>query len=90
MDTYQTHEEYMRQAMLDADRVDMVNSPPHYTAGEIECIVALKAALGPEGFKAFCRGNVIKYNWRSKLKNGVEDTKKARWYIDRLIETEEE
>ena len=89
MDTYQSHEEYMKQAMRQSD-VDMVNSPPHYTSGDIECIDAIRAALGPEGFKAFCRGNAIKYNWRSSLKNGVEDTKKARWYIDRLIETEEE
>ena len=89
MDTYQTHEEYMRQAMRQSD-VDMVNSPPHYTSGDIECIDAIRAALGPEGFKAFCRGNAIKYNWRSSLKNGVEDIAKARWYMDKLIETEDE
>ena len=89
MDAHQTHEEYMRQAMRQSD-VDMVNAPPHYTAGDIECIDAIKAALGPQGFRAFCRGNAIKYNWRSSLKNGVEDIQKARWYMDKLIETEEE
>ena len=89
MDTHKSHEEYMKQAMRQAD-VDMVNSPPHYTSGDIECIDAIRAALGPEGFKAFCRGNAIKYNWRSSLKNGVEDIAKARWYMDKLIETEDE
>jgi len=89
MVTHLGHEEYMKQSMRQLD-VDMVNSPPHYTAGDIECIDAIRAALGPEGFKAFCRGNAIKYNWRSSLKNGVEDIEKARWYMDKLIETEDD
>jgi len=89
MATHLSHEEYMKQSMRQSD-VDMVNSPPHYTSGDIECIDAIRAALGPEGFKAFCRGNAIKYNWRSSLKNGVEDIAKARWYMDKLIETEDE
>jgi len=81
------HEEYMTQQ---ANKADMVNAPPHYTAGDIECIDAIRAALGPQGFRAFCRGNAIKYNWRSSLKNGLEDIQKARWYMDKLIEQEEE
>ena len=89
MATHISHEEYMKQSMHQSD-VDMVNSPPHYTSGDIECIDAIRAALGPEGFKAFCRGNAIKYNWRSNLKNGVEDIEKARWYMEKFIETEDE
>ena len=82
------HEEYMRQAQMQSDHeVDMVNSPPHYTHGDIECIDAIRAALGPEGFAAFCRGNVIKYNFRCDHKGGVQDVEKAEWYLDKLIDT---
>lgn len=66
--------------------VDMVNSPAHYTAGKVECIDALEAATtGLQGIEAVCVANAIKYLWRHKHKNGIEDCKKARWYIDRLI-----
>jgi len=66
---------------------DPVN-PSHYKQGGIECIEAIKAALG-EGFPDYLRGNVMKYLWRYKEKGGVEDLKKARWYLDRLIQEEE-
>lgn len=67
--------------------VDMVNHPSHYTQGGIECIDALKAAtVSKTGIEAVCTANAIKYLWRYEEKNGVEDVKKARWYIDRLIE----
>ena len=62
----------------------MVNHPPHYNQGGIEAIDAIEAALGQEGFAAYCRGNALKYIWRSKLKNGTEDLQKAAWYIDRM------
>ena len=65
---------------------DPVNHPAHYTQGGIECIDALKAALGVDGFKSYCRGNIIKYLWRTDHKNKVEDLKKAQWYLSRLIE----
>lgn len=65
---------------------DMVNNPPHYNFGGIECIDALQAALGPEGFKAYCRGACLKYLWRCEHKNGLEDLKKCRWYLNRLID----
>ncbi len=60
---------------------DMVNSPDHYNQGDIECIDCIEAALGEEGFIAYCRGNAIKYNWRAGHKlDSVEDLKKAAWY----------
>jgi len=66
---------------------DMVNHPPHYTQGSVECIEAIRASLGLEGFVAYCRGNVQKYLWRSEHKGKtVEDMKKAAWYLDRAIE----
>ena len=65
---------------------DMVNAPPHYNQAGIECIDAIAAATsGKTGIEAVCVANVIKYLWRYELKNGVEDVKKARWYLDRLI-----
>ena len=70
---------------------DMVNKPPHYTAGGIECIDAIGAALSShkDPMGAWLTGQVIKYLWRWPLKNGVEDLKKARFYLDRLIQREE-
>jgi hypothetical protein len=64
--------------------VDNVNHPAHYNQGGIECIEAIKAALG-DGFAAYLRGNVIKYLWRCEHKGGVEDLKKAEFYLDRAI-----
>ena len=71
--------------------VDMVNHPSHYTQGGIECIDTLKAAtVSKTGIEAVCTANAIKYLWRYEEKNGIEDVKKARWYIDRLIKELEE
>ena len=71
--------------------IDMVNHPSHYTQGGIECIDALKAAtVSKTGIEAVCTANAIKYLWRYEEKNGIEDVKKARWYIDRLIKELEE
>jgi hypothetical protein len=64
--------------------VDMVNQPPHYTAGGIECIDAIESALTTEEFRGFCKGNALKYSWREKNKGGDEDLKKAQWYLNRL------
>lgn len=65
---------------------DKVNHPSHYTQGGIECIDAIKAAvIGLNGIEAVCTGNILKYLWRWKFKNGLEDLKKARWYLDKLI-----
>lgn len=72
-------------------RTDAVNHPAHYTAGQIECIDALESATaGLCGIEAICTANAIKYLWRWKLKNGVQDLEKAKWYIDKLIEKQKE
>lgn len=60
---------------------DPVNSPTHYTEGDIECIDAIRAALGELGFADYCIGNVIKYLWRYRHKNGTEDLAKALFYL---------
>jgi hypothetical protein len=62
---------------------DNVNHPPHYNAGGIEVIDAIEAwQLG------FHAGNVVKYVARAPHKNGLEDLRKAAWYLNRLIENE--
>lgn len=68
---------------------DSVNHPGHYTQGKVECIDALVAAtINLQGIEAVCTANAIKYLWRWKQKNGVEDLKKAKWYIDKLMQEE--
>jgi len=70
-----------------ADDKDMVNSPSHYTQGSIECIDAIAQVVKDlHGMEAMCTGNAIKYLWRWKHKNGVEDLKKAQWYLQRMID----
>lgn len=65
---------------------DNVNHPAHYTRTGIECIDAIEAAVCDlNGTDAFLTGQIIKYVWRWKWKNGAEDLNKARWYLDRLI-----
>lgn len=64
---------------------DNVNHPEHYTSGGIECIAAIEAALTPEEFRGFLKGNVIKYTWRERKKGGSESLRKAAWYLERLI-----
>ena len=76
---------------IDENVPDMVNHPQHYTQGGIECIDALKAAtVGKRGIEAVCVANVIKYLWRYEEKNGIEDIRKAKWYIERLLKELEE
>ena len=62
---------------------DAIN-PKHYKDGDVECIDAIAAALG-EGFEFYLQGNIMKYLWRYRYKNGTEDLKKASWYLDKLI-----
>ena len=64
-----------------------VERPPHYQQGNIECIDYIEQQLG-DLISGYYQGNVIKYLHRWRYKNGVEDLRKARWYLDRLIEDE--
>lgn len=66
---------------------DNVKHPSHYTNGDIEVIDYMQDKLSPQEFEGYCIGNVIKYTSRYKKKNGVEDLKKARWYLNRAIAT---
>lgn len=65
---------------------DNIN-PDHYKQAGIECLDAMAAAVsGKSGIEAICVSNVIKYLWRYEMKNGLEDVRKAQWYINRLVE----
>jgi hypothetical protein len=69
---------------------DNVNHPIHYNQGKIECIDAIESAtVNKTGLTAVCTANIIKYVWRCEDKNGIEDLKKAQWYLNRLIAYEE-
>ena len=74
---------------------DMVNSPEHYASSNIECIDAMEAMVNQnrsyltelDGHEQYCWQVIFKYVWRFPFKNNsVEDLKKARWYLNRLIE----
>jgi hypothetical protein len=71
-------------AGYEPSRPDMVNHPPHYTAGGIECINAIQAMLTPEEWRGFLKGQILKYTWREKHKGGKEDIGKAGFYLDKL------
>ena len=67
------------------EHLEEVHHPQHYTDGEIECIDAIKAALSPEEYKGFLKGNAMKYIWRMNRKGKPSvDAKKALWYTDKL------
>lgn len=60
---------------------DPVNHPQHYTASGIECIDAIRAALTPDEWRGYIKGNAMKYIWREMLKGGDQDLDKAVWYL---------
>jgi hypothetical protein len=69
---------------------DKVNHPEHYNQGTIECIDAIEAMLSQEEFVGYLRGNSLKYRWRFRYKNGIEDLRKAEWYERRLLKVLED
>lgn len=64
----------------------MINQPPHYNSGEIECIDYIKDRMSVDEFIGYLWGNVIKYNHRWKDKGGIEDLRKSQWYSKKLSE----
>lgn len=81
------HMEYMKMKLKEVENnTDMVNSSAHYNKAGIETIDIIQSVTG-DGFETYLQGNILKYICRYKYKNGVEDLEKARWYLNRLIET---
>lgn len=68
---------------------DNVNHPAHYETGKFECIDVMIETQGVEAVKAFCVCNAFKYIYRHNNKNGVEDVKKALWYLNKYVELED-
>jgi len=70
---------------MSKNKKDLVNQPPHYTQGSIECKDAMIAAFGREKYETFCKLNAFKYLWRSDHKgNSTQDIDKAKWYMDQI------
>jgi len=89
------HMEYMRwmftksqKKLLEEEAMkDMVNHPEHYTNSSIETIDMIES-MTAEGFKYYLEGNILKYLTRYRHKNGIQDLKKAQWYLNKLIEVQ--
>ena len=70
---------------------ESVNQPAHYLKGGMECIDVIKAVTSDLiGVDAYYVGNIIKYVWRYNNKNGIEDLRKAKHYLEWLIKSLEE
>jgi len=67
---------------------DLVNKPPHYNQGGMECIDYIKQQQTPEEHRGYLEGNSLKYMHRHKYKGGVQDLEKALWYLERLKEAQ--
>lgn len=68
---------------------DMVNHPAYYETGKFECIDVMLETQGKGAVLNFCICNAFKYLYRFRRKNGLEDVKKAVWYLNKYIELEE-
>lgn len=83
---YKEIRDALNDEVVGGKTVDIVNSPPHYKSGGIEAIEGIEASMEPEAFAGYLKGNIMKYMWRYERKGKpIEDLKKARWYLDRLI-----
>lgn len=84
---YKEVRDALNHEVVGGEAVDVVNSPPHYKTGPIEAIEGIEASMGPEAYAGYLKGNIMKYMWRYERKGKpIEDLKKARWYLDRLIQ----
>jgi hypothetical protein len=86
-DALRADRHYDNRPMPQPDGYDSVEKPMHYD-GQVECIEYIRDRLGHEGFIAYCWGSVIKYQHRWKEKGGIESLRKARWFLNRLIQEE--
>lgn len=85
-------EKWEKQKSSFWEDIDNVNNPPHYNSGNIETIDYIIDALGKYEAISYCQGNVIKYTGSRLFNKGkpIEDAKKARWYLDKMIQLLEE
>jgi hypothetical protein len=79
-------DDMMAEAHKEPDiKPDMVNHPPHYTKGEIECIDAMRAQTTEEEFRGHMKMCAVKYIWRERDKGGDESLRKAIWYLEQAL-----
>lgn len=75
----------------EVSKFDVVEKPSHYNQYRVEVIDIIEDATKDlDGIVAVCLGNALKYLLRFKFKNGIQDLKKARWYLDKMIKTLED
>lgn len=88
VDVSRTRDKYqVKDGVITLLTSDPVNNPSHYASGDIECIDAIKASMTREAFLGYLKGNIQKYMWRYEKKvNPIEDVKKARWYMNKLVD----
>lgn len=77
------------EAAAEAAGDSSVNHPAHYNQGKYECIDVMEDVFGEEAVKHFCMLNAFKYIWRANQKNGIEDVKKAIFYMEKMVEMED-
>lgn len=65
---------------------DVVDRPYHYASGAVECIDAMVSSQGVSATMSFCLCNAFKYIWRCRNKHGIEDVRKAVWYLNKYID----
>jgi len=82
----------MENKIAEFEESDMVNHPAHYNSRKLEVIDIIEMCIEPEKNSkvAYMMSNVLKYILRFRAKNGLEDLKKAQWYLNRMIEKVEE
>lgn len=69
--------------------MDKIN-PDYYKNKSIETIEVIRNELTSDEFRGYLKGQIFKYLARHRLKNGLEDLKKAQWYMNYLIKFEQE
>ena len=75
--------DYIRDAYATIDNIN----PSHYKRYKLEMIDNMQNSMTPEEFIGYLKGNIMKYIARYQDKNGLEDLTKAKWYLNKLIET---
>jgi len=75
---------YLNETVSIKNKPSAVENPPHYNQGKIECIDYIADSLG-DNVIYYYDASIKKYLHRWQYKNQVEDLRKARWYLDKLI-----
>ncbi|HAK1302939.1 TPA: DUF3310 domain-containing protein [Listeria monocytogenes] len=68
---------------MENENNDKINNPAHYTVGGIETLDYIKSKV--KDYPSYVAGNILKYVSRYEHKNGIEDLKKAQFYLNDLI-----